>query len=304
MRRLTFALAVLGIVGVVACGEDHQEVLSNPGTGGAGNAGTAGASGGSGASGSAGAAASAGNAGTAGTAGTAGAGGTASLPSGTLKSGWQKAFNATSAGINCVQSAAELDAAGAVKLTFGESTIYVGFEQDGQNQNPVFTRFDAGVRKYCEHHEKEAPDGRAYGITWDGGPTAYVVYTIVGGGSAFDTIAQGTWQNRYGDGGGSSKVSFLGEVETDFGTLQKGTFVIAKKKDGKTNTATPVDALILLDDGTLEFHGDSAFQPMNPDLSIMQCTGYPFATKFVFTADFKQALCASSTNCVSTTPCP
>jgi hypothetical protein len=101
-------------------------------------------------------------------------------------------------------SAAEMSAAGAANLSFGEATIYVGFEQDGQNQNPVFARFDGGAQVYCEHHEQEAPDGRAYGITWDGGPTAYVVYTIVGGGSAFDAKGKGGWLDRYGDGGGSS----------------------------------------------------------------------------------------------------
>lgn len=218
--------------------------------------------------------------------------------------GWQEAFNPDPVGLNCVMSAAEMSAAGAANLSFGEATIYVGFEQDGQNQNPVFARFDGGAQVYCEHHEQEAPDGRAYGITWDGGPTAYVVYTIVGGGSAFDAKGKGGWLDRYGDGGGSSKVSFIGEVETEFGTLTRGTFVIAKKMDGKTNSHTPADAIAVRADGGLEFHGDSAFQPMNPDRSIMQCSDYPFQSKYVFTADLATLTCSSCTNCVSAVPCP
>ena len=225
------------------------------------------------------------------------------LPSSPLANGWQKAFNTKSAGINCNQTLAQMTAAGATALKIGSTTLVVGFEQIGQNQDPVFARFDDGNAKYCEHHEREAPDGRAYGVTWDGGKTAYVVYTIVGGGSAFDARGKGQWGDRYGDGGGSSKVSFVGEVETDFGTLVKGTFVIAKKKDGKTNSHSPADAPIVLASGEVEFQGDSAFQPMNPDKSIMECTGYPFASRYVFSRDLKTLSCSSSTNCTSKAPC-
>ena len=145
---------------------------------------------------------------------------------------------------------------------------------------PVYLRLP---RRNC--HERESPDGRTYGLTWDGGPIAYVVYTI-------------------GDGGGSSKVSFIGEVETQFGTLTRGGFVIARKMDGKTNTHGPADAITVLDDGRLEFHGESAFQPMNPDRSIMDCSDYPFFSKYVFSADLKALECSSCTNCVSAVPCP
>lgn len=225
-------------------------------------------------------------------------------PAGPLSSGWQKAFNKTSVAINCKQTLAEMTAAGATVLTIGSSTIVVGFEQIGQNQDPVFARFEDATPKYCEHHEREAPDGRAYGVTWDGGKSAYVVYTIVGGGSAFDARAKGQWLDRYGDGGGSSKVSFVGEVETELGALVRGTYVIAKKKDGKTNSHTPSDAPIILASGEIEFLGDSAFQPMNPDKSIMDCTDYPFASRYVFSRDLKTLACASSTNCKSAVPCP
>ncbi len=222
---------------------------------------------------------------------------------GELAPGWEKAFNPEPVGLNCTMSAAEMASAGAASLGFGDATIYVGFEQDGQNQNPVFARFDADVQTYCEHHETESPDGRAYGLSWDGGAVAYVVYTIVGGGSAFDAKGKGGWLDRYGDGGGSSKVSFIGEVETEFGTLTRGTFVIAKKMDGKTNSHSPADAITVLVGGGLEFHGDSAFQPMNPDRSIMTCSDYPFQSKYIFSADLGTLNCSSCTNCVSAVPC-
>lgn len=228
---------------------------------------------------------------------------TTALPPGPVKPGWERSFVADPAALNCVMSADEMAATAAARLTFGDSTLYVGYEQDGVNQNPVFARYDGGAQVYCEHHEQESPDGRAYGLTWDGGPIAYVVYTIVGGGSAFDEKGKGGWLDRYGDGGGSSKVSFVGEVETAFGTLARGTFVIAKKMDGKTNTHGPTDAPIVLESGEIEFHGDSAFQPMNPDRTIMQCSDYPFHTKYVFSADLSALACSSSTMCVAKAPC-
>jgi hypothetical protein len=217
--------------------------------------------------------------------------------------GWERAFNASPAGVRCDMSEAELQAAGAPSLTIGGATLYVGFVQLGQNQDPIFMRFDGGELRYCMQHEQEPPDGRAYGLTWDGGPTAYVVYTIAGGGSAFDAKGKGQWLDRYGDGGASAKVSFLGEVSVEDGELVRGTFIIAKKQDGKTNTHRPADAPIRLPSGDIEFHGDSAFQPMNPDKSIMACSGYPFSTLYRFSADLKTLRCSTSTNCASAQPC-
>ena len=83
-----------------------------------------------------------------------------------------------------------------------------------------------------------------------------------------------------------------------------GTFVIAKKSDGKTNTHSPTDAVTVRDDGGLELRGSSAFVPMNPDRSIMECTAYPFDTQYVFAPDLKTLRCSTSTNCTSKSPCP
>jgi hypothetical protein len=220
-----------------------------------------------------------------------------------LRQGGKKAFSKESAGLKCTMSAAEVEASSATRLTFGTSTLFVGFQQIGNNQDPVFIRVDAGEKVYCEHHEKEPPDGRALGLVWDGGATAYVIYTVVGGGTVFDQKARTRWLDRYGDGGGSSKASFLGEVDVASGDLRHGTFIIAKKKDGKTNTHNPADAPIPREDGRIEFLGDSAFQPMKPDKTIMECTGYPFFTRYIFSSDLTTLTCSSSTSCTAKSPC-
>jgi hypothetical protein len=226
------------------------------------------------------------------------------LPPPPSASGWQKAFAKDSVSIDCTLTEAALDAKKATVVTVGTSRVFVGYEQSGQNQNPVVARFDAGAKRYCEHHESEAPDGRAYGVTWDGGKTAYVVYTIVGGGSAFDAKSKGKWLEAYGNGGASSKVSVIGAVDADLGSLSYSTFVVAKKQDGSTNSLTPTDAVTVRPDANLELRGSSAFQPMNPDKSLMQCTAYPFDVRYVFAPSLATLVCSSSTNCTSSTPCP
>ena len=219
--------------------------------------------------------------------------------------GWMSAYVEGGVGITCGQTEAEMMAAGAPSLSVADTTIYVGFEQDGQNQNPVFARFDAGVEVYCEHHETEAPDGRAVGLTWDGGDLAYVVYTIVGGGSSLE--GKGGWLNAYAPGaisGGGPKVSVVGRVETTFGTLDRATFVIAVKSDGKVNSHGPRGAVTRRPDGNIEFLGESAHKPIDANgQSSMDCTDYPFDSKYVFSGDLATLVCAECSNCVSQQPC-
>lgn len=260
-----------------------------------GTASGGGASGGGGAHG-------AGGASSAGGASAGGAGGGALAP-GDPAPGWEQAYLDGSVGISCSLSLDELTAAGAPSLSFGDATIVVGFEQvGGNNQDPLVARFDAGNQTYCRYHEAGGPDGRALGLTWDGGPTAYVVYTVVGGGSGLEAAASGGWLSSYGNGGGP-KVSFVGRLDTVSGVLSAGTFIIAKKQDGGTNTHRPTGAPTKLAAGGIEFLGESAFVPMNPDRSTMECTDYPFSTRYRLTEDLSTLSCSSSTSCTSATPC-
>ncbi len=198
-----------------------------------------------------------------------------------------------------------MESAGAPRLTFGDTTIYVGFEQDGQNQNPVFARFDGGAKVYCEHHETEGPDGRALGLTWDGGDFAYVVYTIVGGGTSLE--GKGGWVPSYAPGaisGGGSKVSYVGNVETTSGTLTAGTFIIAVKSDNKVNSHGPRGAVTVLADGNVEFLGASAHKPLDDGWVAMDCTDYPFDSRYRLSPELDVLKCADCTNCTSKKPCP
>jgi hypothetical protein len=237
------------------------------------------------------------------------------VPTGPGDGRFRQAFAKDGVGVTCEMTFEQMKASGAPFIESGSTTIFVGFQQYGNNQDPVFFRFDGGKKVYCEHHEMQAPDGRALGITWDGGPTAYVVYTIVGGGTALETAAKAGWLSRYGDGGGSSAVSVIGEVETHFGTLKRATFVTARRDNNtKTNTLRPAGALKVLADGSLEFIGHSAFGPLNPDKSAMcvPMVEYPAALDGAmgpsylarFAPDLASVRCASTAGCSQVkTPC-
>lgn len=225
-------------------------------------------------------------------------------PPGPSADGWEKAYGGGSA--KC-SSDDEADFAGLSQLTFGDTTLYVGYEQvSGNNQDPIVARFDAGQKIYCVYHEDDGPDGRAVGITWDGGETAYIVYTVVGGGT--DLEGKGGWLDAYAPGaisGGGPKVSYVGRVGVNDGSLQSGTFIIAVLSSNKVNTHGPTDAVTVLEDGTVEFLGESAHKPIDANgKDWMDCTDYPFSSRYRFSADLSGLVCADCTNCDSQAPCP
>ena len=140
-------------------------------------------------------------------------------PPGPGAEGWQSAYADGGVAFACDADEQSLIDAGVPALSFGEASIYVGYEQDGNNQNPLFARYDGGAQLYCQRHEGEPPDARALGLSWDGGDYAYVTYTVDGGGSSLE--GKGGWLSSYAPGsisGGGPKVSVVGRVTTSDGT--------------------------------------------------------------------------------------
>lgn len=215
---------------------------------------------------------------------------------------WKSAF--ADKGGRCAGDKASLDSL--AKVTVGDTTLFVGFEQtSADNQDPLIARYDGDRRVYCVHHENDGPDGRAVGLTWNGGEYAYVVYTVVGGGS--DLEGKQGWLGAYAPGairGGGPKVSYVGRVNVTTGALETGTFIIAVKSDNSVNSHGPRGPVSLREDGTVEFSGDSAHKPIDADgQRAMACTDYPFTTRYRFSADLKTLVCADSTQCTSQRPC-
>jgi hypothetical protein len=228
--------------------------------------------------------------------------GSAEVP-GSSAEGWQSAY--ADVGGKCGATEAEL--AALAHVTVGNTTLYVGYEQvSANNQDPIVIRYDAGQKVYCRYHEDDGPDGRAVGITWDGGDHAYVVYTIVGGGS--DLEGKNGWLSSYAPGaisGGGPKVSVVGRVDAANGDLISASFIIAVKSDNKVNTHRPKGPVTVLEDGSVEFFGESAHKPIDADgKSGMDCTDYPFDSRYRLSADLRSLVCADCSNCVPQKPCP
>jgi hypothetical protein len=225
-------------------------------------------------------------------------------PPGPSAEGWLNDYREGSAAAFC--DSEEVDLAHLPHVTVGDTTLYVGYEQvTGINQDPLVARFDAGERVWCIYHETEPPDGRAEAITWDGGDHAYVVFTVVGGGTSLE--GHSGWLSSYAPGaihGGGPKVSVVGRVDVSDGSLDAATFVVAVLSDNRVNTHSPDGAVTVLEDGTVEFFGNSAHKPIDGDgQSAMDCTDYPFASRYRFAADLDTLACADCTNCQPQRPC-
>lgn len=80
--------------------------------------------------------------------------------------------------------------------------------------------------------------------------------------------------------------------------------MIAVKSDNTVNSHGPRGAVTRLPDGNIEFLGGSAHKPIDADgQSSMDCTDYPFDSKYVFSGDLASLICAECTNCSSQQPC-
>ncbi len=133
------------------------------------------------------------------------------------------------------------------------------------------------------------------------------MYTIVGGGSDLEKPG---WFRSYGGhaaiSGGGVKVSVLGRVDTQTGELTHATHVIAVKTDRKVNSHSPAGPARVLEDGSVEFWGESAHKPIGADgKNGMECTDYPFKSRYRFSADLSALKCAECSNCTGNMlPCP
>ncbi|HEU4407257.1 MAG TPA: hypothetical protein VFS43_18450 [Polyangiaceae bacterium] len=304
------AALTVGALAIASCGDDDDEGGEGAPGGGSGAA-TGGAGGTNGAPGGGG------------TNGAPGGGGTNGAPGGGTGGGggrggggdasWQRAFAEVGFAVEkvgdhaCSASAEALAQSELPRVSAGGATIYVGFHQvSSDNQDPFAARVEGGQVTWCVYHEDDGPDGRALGIAWDGGPFAYVVYTIVGGGTDLEMPG---WFRSYGGhaaiSGGNKKVGVLGRVDAATGALVAATHVPAVLSDRKVNSHAPVEAPVVLADGTVEYRGESAHKPIGADgKNPMDCTDYPFTTTYRFAPDLASLTCAVSTNCTGNTkPC-
>lgn len=221
--------------------------------------------------------------------------------------GWQSAFVEGGVVFDCGAPEADLIAAGVPSATVGETTLYVGAEENNQQeQDAVFARYDGGVLTYCVEHENEGPNSIGWGLTWDGGPIAYVVYTTYAAGSGFENL--GGWLSEYAPGpisGVGAPAAILGLVAVEAGTLEAATFVIAVDANQDVAPYSPSAAPTVLTDGSVDLLGASMEPPIDGDgATAMACPGAaPHSSRYVFSSELADLVCITSSTCSPSTPC-
>lgn len=202
---------------------------------------------------------------------------------------------------SCSESEAAIARKNPVRVAFGQSRIYIGYQQvTSDNQNPIVVRFDSGRRTWCRtDYEVSGDDGRGYGLAWNGGSVLYAVFSATGTqGTASQDYRRFTsrgWLPSYGSGGGP-KVAVIARLNPVNGTPYAGTFVTARLSNGRTNSLVVTN---LRWTGTsLVVNANSWFSPRRRDRQPMNCTGSsPFRYRIVFTPNLQLVNSATAERC-------
>lgn len=189
-----------------------------------------------------------------------------------------KAVISSPVDFSCQESEAAIKAKGTAAVNFGESTIYIGYQQvSSRNKDPRLARFDRGLRVWCKtDYETTAKDSVGYGLLWDGSSNLYGVFSSTGdqglASQDFRRFAAQGWLRSYGAGGGP-QVAVIARIDPRTGTVRQATFLSALLTSGKSNT--------LLVNG-LEWTGQSLrvkviawYAPRRVDRTRYNCQGSP-----------------------------
>jgi hypothetical protein len=184
---------------------------------------------------------------------------------------------------------AQIQAKGAIGVTIGTTSIYVGYQQFGINKNPIATSFTNGVRTWVKtDYELTNDDSEGYGLIWDGGANLYGVFSSTGTQGTpdqdFREFASSGWLKSYTDaspgGGGGGKVAIIAKIDPTTGNITNASFLTARNDKGTPTSLgdDQTNSLLVrglsLSGGNLVIQADSAYMPRRPDrLPMTQATG-------------------------------
>ncbi|MCC5615789.1 hypothetical protein LC605_12060 [Nostoc sp. CHAB 5836] len=201
---------------------------------------------------------------------------------------------------SCNDSEATVRAKNGPKVSNGNTSIYIGYQQvSSNNKNPVTIRFDNGIKTWCKtDYETTNDDGTGYGLYWDGANVLYGVYSSTGSqtGNDFRRFATGRWLSSYGSGGGP-RVAVIARINPADGQVGYATFLSAKKADNGQTNSLVVNNLSW--DGTnLTVQAKSWWTPRRANTNSMICSGSsPYQYTVIFTGDLINVNSASANTC-------
>lgn len=205
----------------------------------------------------------------------------------------QSAINTQNVFFTPTTSAEELDLQKAASVSIDKSVYYIGTEQvSAKNQNPIISCFDEAGQLLWSYnaYEQTAVDGRGLALTTDG-TNLYAAFSADGGSFITPNYTDFTkkgWLPSYGTGGGASVV-VLAKLNPMTGEPLTGTYVLARKSDGKTNTLKLVE-MTLESDG-LHVDAQAWYAPLNVQRQRISVSGTsPFEYSVRFNEDLTQAL--------------
>ncbi len=175
-----------------------------------------------------------------------------------------------------------------------DGTVKLGTLQiSKKDQNPIVAFFQNGRQVFCRRDIDTSPvDARAVAATGDK-EHLFVAFSTDGGANhreAFTRFTQAGWMKFYGNGGGAKVLVILKLRKTD-GEVVGGTYLTARKADGKTNSVALKK--LVFENNALQVHADTWYSPLKHDQTPYNCTG---PSPFFYTVQFAPEL----TNVMST----
>lgn len=166
------------------------------------------------------------------------------------------------------------------------------------NQNPIVAFFQSGKQVFCRKDIDASPvDARAIAATADK-EHLYIAFSTDGGANnpiAFTRFTKSGWQKSYGKGGGA-KVIVLLKIRKADGEIVAGTYLTARKDDGKTNSI--VVKKLAYENNSVQIQADSWYSPLRIDQSPYSCSGKsPYFYTIQLSPDLTTAMSTNAPQC-------
>ncbi|MCB1199004.1 MAG: hypothetical protein KDK41_00055 [Leptospiraceae bacterium] len=217
-----------------------------------------------------------------------------------LISGWLfifTSFNAVMGASNCNYQKLKVKLEKVFDTANGKLKIAT-LQVTKKNQDPVIAFFQDNRQVFCRADYDTTPvDARATtAILFE--DHAFIAFSTDGGSNQKTSFARFTkkgWQKSYGKGGGP-KASVILKIDLKNGNVLAGTYLTARKKDGKTNSLS-VEA-IKKSGNNLLIEAKSWYSPLKTNGKPFNCAGKsPFDYSVEIDYDLNKAISATAKNC-------